>query len=76
MDALEWGGVLHYGTHNGSRIGMYAARANLRVLTRDNNAAFAHTWRIAERLCDGLSSNCFGRKAFPWLCRMSARCSS
>ncbi len=53
MDALQWGGVLHYGTHNGSRIGMYAARANLRVLTRDNNASFRHTWRIAERLCDG-----------------------
>jgi len=56
MDALEWGGVLHYGTHNGSRIGMFAARANLRVLTRDNSAAFTHTWRIAERLCDGLSA--------------------
>jgi glutamate-1-semialdehyde 2,1-aminomutase len=53
MDALQWGGVLHYGTHNGSRIGMYAARANLRVLTRDNNAAFRYTWRIAERLCEG-----------------------
>ena len=54
MDGLETGGVLHYGTHNGSRIGMYAARANLRVLTRDNGAAFRHTWRIAERLCEGL----------------------
>ena len=53
MDALQWGGVLHYGTHNGSRIGMFAARANLRVLTRDNNASFRHTWRIAERLCTG-----------------------
>ena len=53
MDALQWGGVLHYGTHNGSRIGMHAARANLRVLTRDNNASFRHTWRIAERLCTG-----------------------
>jgi len=53
MDALQWGGVLHYGTHNGSRIGMYAARANLRVLTRDNNASFQYTWRIAERLCTG-----------------------
>src|SRR5271166_4076725 len=53
IDALEWGGVLHYGTHNGSRIGMYAARATLRVLTRDNNAAFEHTWRLAERLCEG-----------------------
>jgi glutamate-1-semialdehyde 2,1-aminomutase len=53
MDALQWGGVLHYGTHNGSRIGMHAARANLRVLTRDNNASFRHTWRLAERLCRG-----------------------
>lgn len=53
MDALQWGGVLHYGTHNGSRIGMYAARANLRVLTRDSNAAFRHTWRIADLLCTG-----------------------
>jgi glutamate-1-semialdehyde 2,1-aminomutase len=53
MDALQWGGVLHYGTHNGSRIGMFAARANLRVLTRENNASFCHTWRIAERLCAG-----------------------
>ncbi len=54
MDALQWGGVLHYGTHNGSRIGMHAARANLRVLTRDNNAAFKHKWRLAEKLCAGL----------------------
>lgn len=54
MDALQWGGVLHYGTHNGSRIGMFAARANLRVLTRDNNASFRHTWRVADRLCSGL----------------------
>ncbi len=54
MDALQWGGVLHYGTHNGSRIGMFAARANLRALTRDNNASFQHTWKISERLCSGL----------------------
>ncbi len=54
MDALQWGGVLHYGTHNGSRIGMFAARANLRVLTRDDNASFRHTWKIAEKLCGGL----------------------
>ncbi len=54
MDALQWGGVLHYGTHNGSRIGMFAARANLRALTRDNNASFQHTWRIADLLCSKL----------------------
>jgi glutamate-1-semialdehyde 2,1-aminomutase len=54
MDALQWGGVLHYGTHNGSRIGMFAARTNLRVLTRDNNASFGHTWKLADRLCTEL----------------------
>ena len=65
MDALEWGGVLHYGTHNGSRIGMFAARASLRVLTRDNNASFRHTWKIAEKLCGGLRDVCSkkGRQA-------------
>ena len=54
MDALRWGGVLHYGTHNGSRIGMFAARANLGVLTRDHNASFDHTWKLAHRLCTAL----------------------
>jgi glutamate-1-semialdehyde 2,1-aminomutase len=62
MDALQWGGVLHYGTHNGSRIGMFAARANLRVLTRDNNASFRHTWRLSEKLCTGLR-DLFRKKA-------------
>ena len=54
MAALEWGGVLHYGTHNGSRIGMHAARANIGVLTRDGNASFRHTWKIADQLHAGL----------------------
>src|ERR1700736_5234866 len=54
MDALAWGGVLHYGTHNGSRIGLHAARACLQKLTENNSAAFRHTWKIADKLCDGL----------------------
>lgn len=61
MDALQWGGVLHYGTHNGSRIGMFAARASLRVLARDKNASFRHTWKVADRLCAGLR-NLFRKK--------------
>jgi len=54
MQALEWGGVLHYGTQNASRVGLYAARASLRELIRDDGAAFRHTWRIGEKLCQGL----------------------
>ena len=64
MEALAWGGVLHYGTHNGSRIGMHAARASLRKLTENNCAAFAHTWSIADRLCSGLT-DIFQRKKIP-----------
>jgi len=54
MEALEWGGVLHYGTQNASRVGLFAARAALRELTRDDGAAFRHTWHIGESLSQGL----------------------
>jgi glutamate-1-semialdehyde 2,1-aminomutase len=54
MEALAWGGVLHYGTQNASRIGMYAARANLQTLGEDNGTAFKHCWHISETLCTGL----------------------
>ncbi len=54
MEGLAWGGVLHYGTQNASRLGMYAAAANLRELKKDDGAAIAHLWRIGESLCGGL----------------------
>jgi glutamate-1-semialdehyde 2,1-aminomutase len=64
MEALAWGGVLHYGTHNGSRIGMHAARASLLKLTENNCAGFAHTWRIADRLGSGLT-DLFQKRKIP-----------
>jgi glutamate-1-semialdehyde 2,1-aminomutase len=54
MECLAWGGVLHYGTQNASRLGLYAARAGLQMLREDNGAAFQHTWRIAEKLSQAL----------------------
>ena len=54
MEALAWGRVLHYGTQNASRIGLFAARANLQMLAAGDSAAFRHTWRIGERLVTGL----------------------
>ena len=50
MEGFAWGSVLHYGTQNASRIGLYAARASLRELERDNGAGFEHLWRIGEKL--------------------------
>jgi glutamate-1-semialdehyde 2,1-aminomutase len=54
MEALAWGGVLHYGTQNASRAGLYAARASLRELGRDGGAAFRHLTRLGEALASGL----------------------
>ena len=64
MEGLVWGGVLHYGTQNGSRLGMYAAAANLRELRKDDGAAIAHLWHIGESLCVGLRE-VFKRAAAP-----------
>jgi glutamate-1-semialdehyde 2,1-aminomutase len=54
MEALAWGGVLHYGTQNASRVGLYAARAGLQVLNDAGGAAFSHLWQIGDQLGAGL----------------------
>jgi glutamate-1-semialdehyde 2,1-aminomutase len=54
MQALSWGGVLHYGTHNASRIGLHATRASLRKLSRNANEGFRRMWAIADLLCVGM----------------------
>ena len=55
MEALAWGGVLHYGTQNASRVGLFAARASLRELLRDGGVAFRHLWKIGTLLQEGLN---------------------
>jgi len=64
MSELAGGSVLHYGTHNASRIGMFAARASLRKLTRDGGAAFRYIWNLADQLAGGLTE-LFRRKGVP-----------
>jgi len=55
MSALAGGKVLHYGTHNASRIGLFAARAGLRKLTRDGVAAYRYIWNLADQFSAGLA---------------------
>jgi glutamate-1-semialdehyde 2,1-aminomutase len=64
MSALASGGVLHYGTHNASRIGLHAARANLSKLMRDDGAAFRYTWDLADHFATGMTE-LFHRKGTP-----------
>ncbi len=54
MDGFRWGGVLHYGTQNASRVGLAAARAALTRLGADGGAVFGQMRRLADRLVQGL----------------------
>ena len=54
MAALEWGGVLHYGTQNASRVGLHAAKASLEVLLAEEGAPFKAIWQLGEELCAGI----------------------
>jgi len=64
MGLLTAGGVLHYGTHNASRIGLHAARANLIKLTRNNGEVFPYIWDLADRLVSGIRDT-FKRRRIP-----------
>lgn len=55
MSALSAGRVLHYGTHNASRIGMHAARANLRKLKQNQGDVFRKIWDLAGVLASGIT---------------------
>jgi glutamate-1-semialdehyde 2,1-aminomutase len=54
MPLLAGGGVLDYGTHNASRIGMHAARANLQKPTRNSGEAFRFIWELADQFTSGV----------------------
>ncbi len=56
MSALSNGRILHYGTQNANPLLLAVVRRSLDLLTADDNAAFAHLDRLAERLVVGLRS--------------------
>lgn len=50
MDGLEWGKVLHYGSHNAPRLGLYAAKIMLEELLRDDRAGFKRLQEIGGKM--------------------------
>lgn len=40
MAGLEWGKILHYGSHNAPRLGLYATKTMLEIMTADKAAGF------------------------------------
>jgi glutamate-1-semialdehyde 2,1-aminomutase len=50
MESIEYGKVLHYGSHNAPRLGLYAAKTMLEEMSRDNNAGWAKINAIGEEV--------------------------
>lgn len=54
MDGLEWGKVLHYGSHNAPRLGLYAAKTMLEEMLRDGGQGFRALADLGERMAGRL----------------------
>lgn len=55
MESIEYGKVLHYGSHNAPRLGLYAAKTMLEEMTRDDNAGFKKIAGIGEQMTTRLN---------------------
>ncbi|WP_435136146.1 aspartate aminotransferase family protein [Pseudopelagicola sp. nBUS_19] len=55
MESIEYGKVLHYGSQNAPRLGLYAAKTMLGEMTRDNNAGFKKIAKIGEQMTTRLN---------------------
>lgn len=56
MEALRWGGVLHYGTQNANPALLAVVRESFDMLMEDDGAAFRHLDTLANHLVSGLRS--------------------
>lgn len=50
MESIEYGKVLHYGSHNAPRLGLYAAKTMLEEMSKDNNAGWTRMNEIGEQM--------------------------
>ncbi|MBT5186170.1 MAG: aspartate aminotransferase family protein [Kordiimonadaceae bacterium] len=50
MSGLEWGKVLHYGTHNGGRLALHICKTMLTTMLDDNQAGFKRMRKLGEKM--------------------------
>jgi glutamate-1-semialdehyde 2,1-aminomutase len=55
MESIEYGKVLHYGSHNAPRLGLYAAKTMLEEMSRDDNAGWKKINAIGEEMARRLN---------------------
>lgn len=49
MSGLEWGKVLHFGSHNAPRLGLYAAKTMLEEMLADDRAGYRRLAGLGEK---------------------------
>jgi glutamate-1-semialdehyde 2,1-aminomutase len=54
MDGLEWGKVLHYGSHNAPRLGLYATKTMLEIMTEGGAAGFQQLQACGRKMAAAL----------------------
>jgi len=52
MSGLEWGKVLHYGTHNAGRLTLSVTKTMLEVMLADGKANYQKLARLGQRMAD------------------------
>jgi glutamate-1-semialdehyde 2,1-aminomutase len=52
MEGLEWGKVLHFGSHNAPRLGLYAAKTMLEAMLADGGAGYRTLADIGESMAE------------------------
>ena len=50
MESIEYGKVLHYGSHNAPRLGLFATKTMLEEMSRDNFAGFQKMSEVGEQM--------------------------
>lgn len=56
MDGLEWGKVLHYGSHNASRLGLLVAKEMLLELLADNRRGFRALQDLGAKMANAIEA--------------------
>lgn len=54
MSGLEWGKVLHYGTHNAGRLSLAVTKTMLEVMLADDKANFTKLARLGQAMADAI----------------------
>lgn len=69
MVGLEWGKVLHFGTHNAGRLSLTVSKAMLEVMTANDNAGFKHNMAIGAKMRDAISDVLRGQNKHRAICQ-------